>query len=118
MTRIEYRPSDSTANPYLCLTTMLLAGIDGIVNKTDPVKEHFGPFDKNVSDESLKDSIAFLPRNLEEAIDALEEDNGFLKLGGIITDELLEQWIALKKQEINSINTMPHPFEYKMYFTL
>lgn len=118
MTRIEYRPSDSTANPYLCLTAMLLAGINGIANKIDPVKENFGPFDKNVSDESLRDSIAFLPRNLEEAIDALEEDNDFLKRGEIITDELLEQWIALKKQEINSINTMPHPFEYKMYFTL
>ncbi len=43
--RIEYRPPDSTANPYLCLTAILLAGIDGVLKKVDPVKEGYGPFD-------------------------------------------------------------------------
>jgi glutamine synthetase len=79
MTRIEYRPPDATANPYLCLSAMLLAGIDGIVNKIDPVAESFGPYDKNITDYSMKDKINFLPRNLEESIDALELDNEFLK---------------------------------------
>jgi glutamine synthetase len=69
-TRFEYRPPDATANPYLCLIAMLLAGIDGVVNKIDPVKEGFGPFDKNILDDSLKDHIKFLPRNLAEALDA------------------------------------------------
>ena len=118
MTRIEYRPPDSTANPYLCLSAMLLAGIDGIANKIDPVKESFGPYDKNITDYSMKDKIQYLPRNLEESIDALELDNDFLKRDNVISDEVLEQWIEIKKQEINSINTMPHPFEYKMYFNL
>jgi glutamine synthetase len=118
MTRIEYRPPDSTANPYLCLSAMLLAGIDGIVNKIDPVKESFGPYDKNITDYSMKDKIQYLPRNLEESIDALELDNDFLKRDNVISDEVLEQWIQIKKEEINSINTMPHPFEYKMYFNL
>jgi glutamine synthetase len=118
MTRIEYRPPDSTANPYLCLSAMLLAGIDGIVNKIDPVKESFGPYDKNITDYSMKDTIHFLPRNLEESIDALEMDNEFLKRDNVISDEVLNQWVQIKKEEINSINTMPHPFEYKMYFNL
>jgi glutamine synthetase len=118
MTRIEYRPPDSTANPYLCLSAMLLAGIDGIVNKIDPVKESFGPHDKNITDYSLKDKVNYLPRNLEESLDALEVDNEFLKRGGIFTDELIQQWEKNKHEEINSINTMPHPFEYKMYFSL
>lgn len=118
MTRIEYRPPDSTANPYLCLSAMLLAGIDGIVNKIDPVKESFGPYEKNITDYSMKDKIQYLPRNLEESIDALELDNDFLKRDNVISDEVLDQWIQIKKQEINSINTMPHPFEYKMYFNL
>jgi len=118
MTRIEYRPPDSTANPYLCLSAMLLAGIDGIANKIDPIKESFGPYDKNITDYSMKDKIQYLPRNLEESIDALELDNDFLKRDNVISDEVLEQWIEIKKQEINSINTMPHPFEYKMYFNL
>ena len=117
-TRIEYRPPDATANPYLCLTAMLLAGIDGVVRKIDPVKEGFGPNDKNIHDDAAKDGIHFLPRNLAEALDALTADNEFLRLGGLFTDELIEQWMAVKQQEIKSIGTMPHPFEYKLYFNL
>ncbi|HZW39508.1 MAG TPA: type I glutamate--ammonia ligase [Ignavibacteriaceae bacterium] len=112
-TRFEYRPPDATANPYLCLVAMLLAGIDGFVNKIDPVKEGYGPFDRNV-----EDHIHFLPRNLGEALDALALDHEFLRRGGIFTDELLEQWVKVKTEEIDAIGTMPHPFEYKMYFNL
>ncbi|WP_337866212.1 type I glutamate--ammonia ligase [Ignavibacterium sp.] len=117
-TRFEYRPPDATANPYLCLVGMLLAGIDGVVNKIDPRKEGFGPYDKNFLEGDDVHKIHFLPRNLAEALDALEIDNEFLKRGNIFTDELLQQWIKVKKEEIHSIGTMPHPFEYKMYFNL
>jgi glutamine synthetase len=117
-TRFEYRPPDATANPYLCLMAMLLAGIDGVVNKIDPIKEGFGPYDKNFLDDPESNKFNFLPRNLAEALDALAADNDFLRRGGIFTDELLEQWTKIKLEEINSIGTMPHPFEYKMYFNL
>lgn len=117
-TRFEYRPPDATANPYLCLVAMLLAGIDGVVNKIDPVKEGFGPIDKDLSSEEFKDRIHFLPRNLAESLDSLAADNSFLYRGNIFTDELLQQWVNIKKEEIKSIGTMPHPFEYKMYFSL
>jgi glutamine synthetase len=117
-TRFEYRPPDATMNPYFGTISVLLAGIDGIVNKIDPVKEGFGPYDKNFLEDESVDKIHFLPRNLEEALDALEVDNEFLKRGKIFSDELLEQWISVKKEEILSIGTMPHPFEYKMYFNL
>ncbi len=117
-TRFEYRPPDATINPHLCLTAMLLAGIDGVVNKIDPVKEGFGPYDKNFLDEEHRDKIHFLPRNLTESLEALKADNDFLKRGEIFDDTLLQQWVNLKEDEIQSIGTMPHPFEYKMYFTL
>jgi len=117
-TRFEYRPPDATANPYLCLVAMLLAGIDGVVNKIDPVKEGFGPYDKNFLEDKDNYQIQFLPRNLTEALDALAGDNDFLKRGNIFTDELLDQWVKLKQEEIMAIGTMPHPFEYKMYFNL
>ncbi|MCC7157960.1 MAG: type I glutamate--ammonia ligase, partial [Ignavibacteria bacterium] len=118
MTRFEYRPPDSTANPYLCLSAILMAGIDGIINKIDPVKEGFGPFEKNILDHSFSEKVHFLPRNLEESLDALEQDSDFLRRDNVFSDELINQWIENKHREINSINTMPHPFEYKMYFTL
>ncbi len=118
-TRFEFRPPDATANPYLCISAMILAGIDGVVNKIDPVAEGFGPIDKNfMNDEEAKGKIKMLPRNLEEAMDALAADNEFLKRGDIFTDELLDQWIKIKNEEVHSIGTMPHPFEFKMYFTL
>ena len=119
-TRFEFRPPDATANPYLCLNAMLLAGIDGVVNKIDPRKEGYGPFDKNIlSDEFVAEhDVKFLPRNLAEALDALAADNDFLKRGDIFNDELLQQWVNTKSEDIKAIGTMPHPFEYKMYFTL
>jgi glutamine synthetase len=117
-TRIEYRPPDATMNPYFGMIAILLAGIDGIVNKIDPVNEGFGPYDKNFLEDDSVDKIHFLPRNLAEAIDALEADSDFLKRGNIFSDELLEQWVKVKREEIHSIGTMPHPFEYKMYFSL
>ena len=116
--RFEYRPPDATANPHLCITAMLLAGIDGVVNKIDPVKEGFGPSDKNIDENTAAESIKFLPRSLTQALDALEKDNDFLRRGNIFTDALLDQWNTIKREEVKSIGTMPHPFEYKMYFTL
>jgi glutamine synthetase len=116
-TRFEYRPPDATANPYLCLSAMLLAGIDGVINKIDPEKEGFGPYDKNFL-ENEDTSIHFLPRNLSEALDALAADNDFLRRDNMFTDELLNQWVKIKQEEIMAIGTMPHPFEYKMYFSL
>jgi len=113
-TRFEYRPPDATANPYLCLAGIILAGIDGVVNKIDPVKEGFGPVER-IED---MEKVDFLPGNLEGALAALKADNDYLRRGGLFSDELLDQWTRVKEAEIKSIATMPHPFEYKMYFTL
>ncbi len=117
-TRFEYRPPDATANPYLCLSAILLAGIDGVLNEIDPVKEGFGPYEGDIEEASRGKRIAFLPRNLAEALDALTADHQFLKIGNLFSDELLDQWVNVKEQEIRSIGTMPHPFEYKLYFNL
>ncbi len=116
-TRFEFRPPDATANPYFCLSAMLMAGIDGVVNKIDPTKEGFGPFDKNITEENM-DDIKFLPRDLEEALEALENDNEFLRRDNVFPEELINQWIKIKKEDIKAIATMPHPFEFKKYFTL
>jgi glutamine synthetase len=113
MTRMEYRPPDATGNPYLMMAAMLMAGIDGIVNRIDPETEGFGPFD---GDASTLPNIQFLPRNLDEALDALEADNAWLQRGGVFPESLIAQWMKAKKEEVHAISTMPHPFEYKMYF--
>ncbi|MCE9637020.1 MAG: type I glutamate--ammonia ligase [Planctomycetes bacterium] len=116
-TRFEYRPPDATMNPYLCLTALLLAGIDGVVNKIDPTKEGYGPFDRNMSEDAAA-AVKVLPRSLNQALDALDADHDFLMRGGLFTDGLLAQWSTVKRRETQSIATMPHPYEYKMYFNL
>lgn len=113
-TRMEYRPPDATANPYLMLAAMMMAGIDGIVNRIDPAAEGFGPHDGDISGIP---SLKFLPRNLAEALDALELDNEFLQRGGVFPESLIRQWLKVKREEVHAIATMPHPFEYEMYFT-
>ncbi len=116
-TRLEYRPPDATANPYMLMSAMLMAGLDGIINNLDPVSEGLGPVDTNIYNNE-NSQIQFLPKSFEEALDALHEDNEFLKRGNVFTDDLIQQWIKIKHKDVESIATMPHPYEYKMYFNL
>jgi glutamine synthetase len=116
-TRLEYRPPDATANPYMLMSAMLMAGLDGIINNLDPVSERLGPVDTNIYNNE-NSQIQFLPKNFEEALDALSEDNEFLKRGNVFTEDLIQQWIKIKHKDVESIATMPHPYEYKMYFNL
>ncbi|MBI2194920.1 MAG: type III glutamate--ammonia ligase [Planctomycetes bacterium] len=72
--RIENRIVDGAANPYLALSAMLAAGLDGIENKTDPGKRNNDNL-YEVSEEELKRrGIGFLPTSLTEALDCLEQD--------------------------------------------
>ncbi len=112
--RIEYRPPDPTANPYLAFAAMLMAGIDGIENKIDPGP----PLDKDIYDmepEELKD-VPKLPGSLEEALDALEKDYQFLLKGDVFTEDVIKMWIELKRKEIEEYRLRPHPYEFLLYF--
>lgn len=87
--RLNFRPSDATANPYLAYSALVLMAIDGIKNKIDPEKEGFGPLDVNVfqlSDEERK-RIKALPKNLFEVIEAIESDHEYLLSGGVFTKD-------------------------------
>lgn len=96
--RIEYRPPDATANPYLALSAMVLAGLDGVRNQLEippPTP---------------------LPSSLGEALDALEADQEFLKRDGIFSDELIRTWIGLKRKEEQEFARWPNPAEYQLYY--
>ncbi|MGE5631014.1 MAG: type I glutamate--ammonia ligase [Caulobacteraceae bacterium] len=119
--RFEFRPSDATCNPYLAYSALLMAGLDGIMNKIDPVKEGYGPYDVNIFDLSEKErkKIKGLPKSLEEALEALKKDNEFLLKGGVFTKELLDVWIKNKyEKEHKKISIIPHPAEFELYYDL
>lgn len=109
--RFEYRPLDATANAYLAFAGLLMAGIDGVRRHLDPVALGFGPADHDAGGEV---SISF-PRNLAEALDALHDDRSFLLEGGAFTDELLDEWTAIKQRESNALELHPHPAEFDLY---
>jgi len=116
-TRLEYRPGDAAANPYLFLAAMLLAGIDGVFKNLSPEKFNFGPFDGALPDpKGFKSKIKMLPADLGEALDFLEKDSEYLKYGGTFDDALVQQWLKLKRAEIEEISRIPHPKEFEAYF--
>jgi glutamine synthetase len=115
-TRFEYRPPDATANPYLALTAILMAGLDGVINKIDPVKEGFGPYEAEDFDPRIE--IKYLPFSLYAALRALEEDYQFLLRDNIFSPALIDMWVETKRKEFNQISNWPSPIEYSMYFDL
>ena len=116
--RIEYRPPDFTGNIYLTLAGMLMAGLDGIANKTDPAKHNFGPFDVDIAtqDDEFKQRIATLPESLPEALAALGDDHKFLCKGEVFSPGLIDDWRRLKlASEAREVARRPHPYEYHLY---
>lgn len=114
--RFEYRPPDATANPYLALSAIMMAGIDGVVNKIDPIKEGFGPYEAADFDPNIE--LHYLPFSLSKALDQLEADYAFLLRDNIFTEALIHHWIHKKRKEFNELSNWPSPVEYSMYFDI
>ena len=82
--RVEFRPADASANPYLCFSAMIMAGLDGILNKIDPGEA----LDKDIYDLSPEEmkNVPSMPASLDEALDCLEEDHEFMTRGDVFTE--------------------------------
>lgn len=119
--RFEFRPSDATANPYMCFAALLLSGLDGIINKIDPIKEGYGPIEVNMYDlpEEEKAKIGVLPRSLVEALEALKKDQDFLLRGNVFDSHFIKNWIDYKYyREYLPSSTVPTPYEFGLYYDL
>ncbi|HNQ88816.1 MAG TPA: type I glutamate--ammonia ligase [Verrucomicrobiota bacterium] len=112
--RIEYRPPDPSANPYLACAAILMAGLDGVLNKIDPGE----PMDKNLYElppEELA-RVPQVPGSLGEALDHLEADCAFLLKGDVFTRDFLDTWISHKRKEHDALRLRPHPYEFFLYY--
>jgi len=113
--RVEVRFPDPSANPYLAFSAMLMAGLDGILNRIDPGE----PLDKNIYDLPPQElaNVPKAPGSLEEALQALEDDHDFLLKGDVFTKDLIEAWIDFKREkEIKPYSMSINPIEFFMYF--
>lgn len=114
--RIEVRFPDPSANPYLAFSAILMAGIDGIINKIDPGE----PVDKDLYELTEKEAlrIPVVCGYLDEALAALDKDHDFLLRGDVFTKDLLAGYKELKQLEVTRLRMITHPVEFDMYFSV
>jgi len=114
--RIEVRFPDPSGNPYFTFAAMLMAGLDGIQNKIHPGEA----MDKNLYDlppEEAQD-IPTVCFSLEQALQELDKDREFLKVGGVFTDDAIDGYLALKEEEVLRLRMTTHPVEFDMYYSI
>ena len=115
--RVEFRAPDSTSNPYLCFSAILMAGLDGIQNRIDPGN----PVDKDLYELPREEAkkIKQVPGSLGDVLSALEADHDFLLKGDVFTPDLLEAYIAYKRQnELDPVRIRPVPYEFVLYYDI
>jgi glutamine synthetase len=114
--RIEVRFPDAAGNPYLCFTALMMAGLDGILNKIDPGV----PQDRDLYGISPEEaaSIPAVCSSLEQALEALDGDRDFLKMGGVLNDDAIDAYIHLKMEDVTTLRKSTHPAEFAMYYSL
>jgi glutamine synthetase len=112
--RVEFRPPDPMANPYLAFSALLMAGLDGVERGLKPGE----PVDTDLFDLSPDElaSIANVPGSLAGSMDALEADHEFLLKGGVFTQDLIDEWTSYKRTEAAEVALRPHPWEFPLYY--
>lgn len=114
--RIEVRFPDSTANPYLAFSALMMAGLDGIKNKVSPGEAMDQDlFELTPEEEKMLPTVA---PGLDVALEALDKDRDFLKAGGVFTDKMIDSYIGLKYEEVQRLRASTHPCEFEMYYSL
>jgi len=113
--RIEVRSGDNTANPYLFLTALLAAGVEGLRDELELGPPAEGDFGHMSAEESTARGVALLPRSAQSALDAVESDPLLREaLGPVIFPE----WLKVKRSEIALYDTTVSDWERKAYLSI
>src|SRR5699024_3148303 len=113
-TRLELRSVDPTANPYLTMSVLLAAGLDGIEHALTPP----APVDSNIYTMSVEErnekQIKSLPATLKDALEELKRDDIIQEALGT---HLYENFLEAKEIEWDMFRTMVHPWEREQYLS-
>ncbi|MTI81819.1 MAG: glutamine synthetase [Firmicutes bacterium] len=107
-TRLENRMPGADTNPYLAAAAVLAASLDGIKNKIEPT-------DSSDGNNPYEQQLSTLPRNLPEALEALQRDEVLVKYLG---EEFVSSYISLRKAEWDRFQTHVTNWELDEYFEL
>ncbi|MBM81005.1 MAG: type I glutamate--ammonia ligase [Planctomycetaceae bacterium] len=115
--RIEFRCPDSSSNPYLAMSAVLMAMLDGIQNKIHPGR----PLDKDIYDLEAEElaEVEKTPKSLADALQSLRDDHDFLLRGDVFTEDVIDTWIWYKTtHEVDALRERPHPLEFALYYDI
>lgn len=111
-TRIELRSPDPSCNPYLAMAVMLKAGLHGVKNGLTPPE----PVNRNIyrmtAAERHAAGIPALPGSLEEALNALHEDE---VIKSALGEHILTRFTEAKRIEWDIYRTQIHSWEIDQY---
>jgi glutamine synthetase len=114
--RVEFRFPDPVSNPYLVFSALMMAGLDGIINRIHPGEAA----DYNLYELSQEQSKR-IPRvcvSLEEALEELDKDRSFLTAGNVFSNDWIDSYLNIKLEDIQLLRSVPHPLEFDLYYGL
>ena len=116
--RIDFRPPDASANPYLAFAALLCAGLDGVERRIDPISAGFGPLEAAVPrGRTAAAKLRRLAPTLGAALDAFAADHAYLTAGDVFGDAFIRRWSeARRAREVIPLEARPHPFEYELSY--
>lgn len=114
-TRVEVRSVDPAANPYLAMSVLLAAGLDGIKNNLEAPK----PIDRNIyvmdKKEREEAGITDLPATLHAALEQLKTNEVIV---GALGEHIFEHFVEAKEIEWDMFRTQVHPWEREQYIQM
>lgn len=104
-THLENRAGEPAANPYLYMGSQIIAGMDGMANRTDPGDPLADPY--------AQTQKQLLPKSLEEAVDALSASAMYRSALG---NEFIDHYIVVRRHEIGRYQRHVTDWEHHEYF--
>jgi glutamine synthetase len=109
--RVEVRAGDNACSPYLYLTALLAAGLDGIERQLDPGL----PAEGDLGHLPTSADLPLLPRSAHEALGAVEADAA---VAAALGPTIFSEWLKVKRSELAAYDLAVHPWERAAYLSV
>ena len=114
-TRVELRSPDPSCNPYLALSVIFEAIIDGVENKIEPPLQVEENIYEMTTKELKRAKIDSLPASLDEALDLLEKNPTVKEALG---EHIVHEFLETKRKECDVFRTYVSPLEIETYLPM
>ena len=113
--RVELRNPDPSCNPYLALTVILKAGLDGIRNEIEPGPQALDNIYQMSAKERRRAGIENLPADINEAVEELSKDK---LLKEALGQHIYSHFVEAKNIEWKIYRTQVHQWELEQYLRM